>query len=189
MSTDLEALERLLDERLPRRGSGVGGFLINLFTIIVIGTAALLLLRNLGLSLPNFGASTPASAPTLAPAQIRQYQQAAPMTAVEDNINAQLSAPPVATPVPLVAFPSAGGEEVAPAPVQQAAPAINLPIDMLYPTFTPVPSLLTQEQLDAAAASEEQNYLNSINSTLTSAQEAVKEGEAEWLIRDMLDGK
>lgn len=71
MSTDLEALERLLDERLPRRGSGVGGFLINLFTIIVIGTAALLLLRNLGLSLPNFGASwaLPADTAVFGPAQ------------------------------------------------------------------------------------------------------------------------
>lgn len=116
-------------------------------------------------------------APTLAPAAIQQAQRAVPATAAEHQAIGSGAAPAEAAPLPPAAKPA------------NAVPAQDTPAESFSPAdlgWRPAPTpetTLSPEQYAASQASEEQNYLNSLNSTLTAAQRAVAEHDAQWTAR------
>ena len=101
--------------------------------------------------------------PTSGPAQLQHDAQAAPATAAEQ----QAQSAPVAQPAALAGAAS------------QPARAFS-PTDLGDVPAQPAPSSLSPEQQQASAESAEQNYLDSVNSTMNGAQRSVAEHDACW---------
>ena len=129
---------------------------------------------------PLFGyVVTPAAAPAAVPVPTstnaqRFYNQIdAPATSQEQNIPAlQSTAHPAVAPANVVHLA---------APTVQ--PAQFSPIDLGSAPVPTAQSILTQEQLEASAASEEVNQLNTQQQGLTEAQRMVQTHDAEWTAR------
>jgi hypothetical protein len=121
---------------------------------------------------------TAAPAPTLAPVQRQQLQQAAPQTAIEQQAIQQ-------------AIPTADTRQPPPLPVEATAASIAQPIvtgeeaqqyspvDLGWAPLPTPTTMLSPEQYDASQASEEQNFLNNAEQGLTEAQKLVKIHDAE----------
>lgn len=155
----------------PSRSNG-GGILTTLLLLTLALVAAGLVLHFGAIflaTLPRSGASVSAPAvPTMSNVERFYASQEAPRTAQEQQAIVQPT--PIVVPTQPPAQPSALN-----------APGTALsPVDLVYaPVATPV-SILSQEQLDASAASEEQNQLNTQLSGLTPAQQVVAEHDAAW---------
>jgi hypothetical protein len=119
-----------------------------------------------------------APAPTLAPAQIRQLQQAAPQTAAEQQaVQQAVPTADVRTPPPLPAQATAASV-VQPIVNRDEAQQYS-PVDLGWAPLPTPTTMLSQEQYDDSQASEEQNFLNNAEQGLTEAQKLVRIHEAE----------
>jgi hypothetical protein len=134
--------------------------------------------------LHNFQAGTSSApplatpAPTLAPMQRQQLQQAAPQTAVEQQA-VQQAVPTADTRQPPL-LPAQATAAAVQQPIVNADEARQYsPVDLGWAPLPTPTTMLSQEQYDASQASEEQNFLNNAEQGLTEAQKLVKIHEAE----------
>jgi hypothetical protein len=163
----------------PPLSYSVSNWLMSIASIAMVVIVGYLAWPMIHAQIQGGGAPAQAApAPTLAPAQIYQLQQAAPQTAAEQQaVQRAIPTPNAALPPPL---PAQATAQAIVQPVVGADQAQQYsPVDLGWaPVATPT-TMLSQEQYDASQASEEQNQLNTAASGLTEAQKLVKVHEAE----------